>query len=116
MRRLHEGIRRKRQDLWQNNLWVLNRDNAPGRTSLLARDLLLKTKPILVTNSPNITPAIFFLFLKLQRLMKGRICHDLGDKNSAAGRVQDHSNICIISEVIRDLKKALAQVFRKRIT
>ena len=43
MRNLREAIRQKRQDLRKNKNWLLDHDNAPAYTSLLVRELLVKT-------------------------------------------------------------------------
>ena len=46
MRRLREAIRRKRTELWKNQSWILNHDNAP----MLVRDFLAKNKTIIMPN------------------------------------------------------------------
>jgi hypothetical protein len=40
LKRLREGIRRKRPDKWKKNNWFLNDDNAPAHTSLVVRQFL----------------------------------------------------------------------------
>jgi len=37
LKRLREGIRRRRPDKWKNNDWFLHHDNAPAHTSLVVR-------------------------------------------------------------------------------
>ena len=48
MRRLRETIRQKRTDLWNNQSWVLNHDNKPAHTLMLARELLTKNKTVIM--------------------------------------------------------------------
>jgi len=40
LKRLREGIRRKRPDKWKKNNWFLHHDNAPAHTSLVVRQFL----------------------------------------------------------------------------
>jgi alpha-L-fucosidase len=40
LKRLMEGIRRKRPDKWKNNNWLLHKDNMPAHTSLVVRQFL----------------------------------------------------------------------------
>jgi hypothetical protein len=40
LKRLREGIRRKRPDKWKKNNCLLHHDNAPARTSLVVRQFL----------------------------------------------------------------------------
>jgi len=71
MRRLHETIRKKRPELWNNQSWILHHDNAPVNTSLLVRDFLAKNNTVMPPYSPDLAPCDFFLFPKLKRSMKG---------------------------------------------
>jgi hypothetical protein len=40
LKRLGEGIRRKRPDKWKKNNWFLHHDNAPAHTTLVVRQFL----------------------------------------------------------------------------
>jgi hypothetical protein len=40
LKRLREGIRRKRPEKWKNNNWFLHHDNVPAHTSLVVRQFL----------------------------------------------------------------------------
>ena len=40
LKRLREGIRRRRPDKWKNNNWFLHHDNAPTHTLLVVRQFL----------------------------------------------------------------------------
>ena len=74
MRLLREAIRQKRTELWKNQSWILQHDNALAHTSMLARKFLAKNKQIIPQPpySPDLAPADFFLFSKLMTLMKGK--------------------------------------------
>ena len=40
--RLKDAVRRKSPQLWENQTWMLNHDNAPAHASLLIRSYLAK--------------------------------------------------------------------------
>jgi len=55
--------------------WMLQHDNAPSHSSFLVRDFLAKhatTVLPLPSYSPDLAPAVFFLFPKLKSALKGR--------------------------------------------
>jgi len=65
--RLRNAVRRKRPELWENQIWMLHYDNAPAHASLLISRYLAKHQTSVVTHppySPNLAPADFFLFPK----------------------------------------------------
>ena len=69
LKRLREAVRRKRPQLWTNQSWVLNHDNAPAQSSFLVRNFLAKNETTIVPQppySPDFAPADFFLFPKLE--------------------------------------------------
>ena len=75
MRCLREAIRKKRPELWKNNLWLLHHDNAPAHSSLLVRNFLAKNNTVIMPQppySPDLVPCDFLLFPRLKRPMKGR--------------------------------------------
>ncbi|UYV63013.1 hypothetical protein LAZ67_2002849 [Cordylochernes scorpioides] len=94
MRNLREAIRQKRPDLWKNKIWLLHHDNAPAHTSLLVRDLLAKNNTLISRSHriPQIWPPCdFFLFLKLERPMKGRRYATLDEIKRASKRLLEKS-------------------------
>jgi len=73
--RLRDAVRRKRPELWENQTWMLHHDNAPAHASLIIRSYLAKHQTSVVPHppySPDLAPADFFLFPKLQTTLKGR--------------------------------------------
>jgi histone-lysine N-methyltransferase SETMAR len=75
LKRLKEGIRRKRPDKWKNNNWFIHRDNAPAHTSLVVRQLLTSKNIRAIPPppySPDLAPCDFFLFPKMKLRLKGR--------------------------------------------
>ena len=50
--RLREALRRKRPELWENQTWILNHNNAPAQASLLIRSYLAKHKIPVVLHPP----------------------------------------------------------------
>jgi len=63
LQRLRVKVRWKRPELFANNSWVLQHDNAPAHTALSVREFLA-TKQITVlerpTYSPDLAPNDFF--------------------------------------------------------
>jgi transposase len=75
LKRLREAVRRKRPQLWMNQIWVLHHNNAPAHLSFLVRNFLAKNEMTVVPQppySPDLAPADFFLFPKLKSTLKGR--------------------------------------------
>jgi hypothetical protein len=95
LKRLMEGIRRKRPDKWKNNNWFLHHDNAPAHTSLVVRQFL---------TSKNITviPLPLFAWLRPLQLFpipqheitaeRTSFWHDWGDPRRIA-RGYRHTHI-----------------------
>ena len=48
MRRLREGMRQKRTELWKIQLWILRHDNAQAHTSMLVCEILAKNKTVIM--------------------------------------------------------------------
>ena len=72
--RLMDAVRKKKPELWVNQIWVLHHDNAPAHASLLIRSYLAKHQTSVVSHppySPDLAPADFFLFPKLKTTLKG---------------------------------------------
>ena len=73
--RLRDAVCSKRPELWENQTWMLHRDNSPAHASLLIRSCLAKHQPSVVPHqpySPGLAPAHFLLFPKLKSTLKGR--------------------------------------------
>ena len=70
MCQLCEAIRQKGTILWKNQSWILHYDNAPAQ--LMHRCLYVSFWPKTKQYSPNLTPGDFFLFPKLNTLLKGK--------------------------------------------
>jgi hypothetical protein len=65
-KRLREAVRRKRSQLWTNQIWVLYHENTPAHSSFLVRNFLAKNETTVVPQpsySPDLAPADFFCFL-----------------------------------------------------
>jgi len=76
MQRLREAVKKKRPDAWRENRWMLQHDNTPSHSSYLFRDFLAKHAMTVLPQppySPDLAPADFFLFPKLNSTLKG--CH-----------------------------------------
>ena len=68
-------LRRKRPESFANNSWILQHDNAPAHTALSVREFLAtKQKTVLEhpAYSPYLAPSEFFLFPKIEEILKGR--------------------------------------------
>lgn len=71
---LQEQVRRKRQELWKNDTWILHQDNTPTHNALSIKQFLAKKKiPLLEypPYSPDLAPCDFFLFPKIKSALKG---------------------------------------------
>jgi hypothetical protein len=69
LQRLREAVRKKRPDVWRENRWMLQHDNAPSHSLFLVRDFLAKHATTVLPQppySPELAPADFFLFPKAQ--------------------------------------------------
>ena len=75
LKRLREGIWRKRPDKWKKNNWFLHQDNAPAHTSFAVRQFLTSKNITVIPHppySPDLAPCRFFLFPKMKLWLKGR--------------------------------------------
>ena len=71
MRQLREAIRQKRTELWKNQSWILHHDNASVHTSMLVHEFLVKSKTIIMAQTPY-SPDLALVFPKLKTPMKGK--------------------------------------------
>ena len=85
LKRLREEVRRKRPERFANS-WILHHDNAPAHTALSVRELLATKQITYVLEhpvySPDLAPIEFFLFPKINEILKGRHFVDIDDIRS----------------------------------
>jgi hypothetical protein len=74
LKRLREGIRRKRPGKWKKNNWFLHHDIAPAHTSLVVRQFLTSKNITVIPppHSPDFAPCDFSLFPKMKLWLEGR--------------------------------------------
>jgi len=74
LRCLHESVRRKRPEKWQDGDWILHHDNGPTHTSQLVQQFLAKHGTAQLQqppHSPDLALCDFFLFPRLKKVLKG---------------------------------------------
>ena len=74
LRRLVRSVREKRRKLWETRSWLLHHDNAPAHSALKTREFLAKNNIAVlkqVPYSPDLASCYFFLFPKLNEVIKG---------------------------------------------
>ena len=85
LKKQRQKVRRKRPELFANNSWILQHDNAPAHTALSVREVLA-TKQIIVLEHPAYSPDLatsdFLLFPKMKEILKGRHFDDTDDIKS----------------------------------
>jgi hypothetical protein len=67
LRRLRENVRRLLPELWREQTWLLQHDNAPSHTSVLNQQFLAKYRMVVIPHSqysPYLAPCDFLLFPK----------------------------------------------------
>jgi len=95
LKRLREGIRRKRPDKWKKNNWFLHHDNAPAHTSLVVRQFLTSKNITMIPppfHSPDLAPCDFFLFPKMKLWLKGVVLKRLRRSTQKRKRLSTHSH------------------------
>ena len=114
--RLREALRRKRPELWENQTWILNHNNAPAQASLLIRSYLTKRQTSIVphpTYSPDLAPADVFLFPKLKNhFERTSFPNHRGDSGKCDNRTARHHRKCIPAS-IPTLEEKLGMVSRQ---
>jgi len=61
---LHEGVGRRRLEMWKSGSWVLHQDNAPAHNALSVKTILKKHKITVsehLPHSPDLAPCDFFI-------------------------------------------------------
>ena len=74
LRCLHESVRPKRPEKWQDGDWIPHNNNAPVHTSHLLQQFLAKHSTAQLQQpsySPDLTPCDFFLFSRHKKVLKG---------------------------------------------
>jgi len=74
LRHLHESVRRKRLEKWQDGDWILHHNTAPTHTSHIVQQILAKHGTAHLQQppySPDLAPSDFFLFPRLKKVLKG---------------------------------------------
>ena len=93
------GTKRKRHELWEDQTWMLHHDNAPSHASLLIRSYLAKHQTSVVPHSPyspDVAPADFFLFPRLQTTLKRRRLETLEEiQENFDNRTARHHRTCV---------------------
>jgi len=106
--RSRDAVRRKRPKLRENKIWMLHHDNAPAHASLLIRSYLAKHQTSVVPHppySPDVAPADFFLFPKLQTTLKGRRFRTIEDNQEIAIRELRAITESVFQEAFQQWKK-----------
>jgi len=92
LRRLREKLRRHRPQMWREQTWLLQHDNAPSHTSVLTHQFLAKNKIAVMPHppySPDLALWDFFLFPKMKLKLKGRRFHTIDEIQAKSQRVLD---------------------------
>jgi len=74
LQRLMRLVREKRRELWITTSWLLHHDNAPAHNTLGIREFLAKNNNAVLEQPPyfpDLAPCDFFLFPKLNEVIKG---------------------------------------------
>jgi hypothetical protein len=90
LRRLRENVRRRRPELWREQIWLLHHDNGPFQTSVLTQQFLAKYKMAVIphpTYPPDLASCDFFLFQKMNLKLKGRRFDTIEQIQAASQRV-----------------------------
>ena len=89
LKRLRDAVRRKRPRFWSSDDWLLHHENAPVHSSILGQEFLAKLKIVQLRQllySPDLTPCVFWMFLKLKMALKGKRFDDIETIQSNATR------------------------------
>jgi len=95
LKRLREGIRRKRPDKWKNNNWFLHHDNAPDNTPLVFRKFLTSKNITVIPHPPiRLTSPLLIFPIPQDEITAERASfwHDWGDPRRIA-RGYGHTQI-----------------------
>ena len=97
LKRLREGIRRKRPDKWKKKNWFLHHDNAPAHTSFVVRKFLTSKIIIVIppSYSPDLAPATFSCSPRLNYGSKGVVVTRLRRSTQKRKKLSTHSYLRI---------------------
>jgi hypothetical protein len=97
LKRLREGIQRKRPDKWKKNNWFLHHDNAPAHTSFVARQFLTSKNITVTPHTPPIRltlpPATFSYSPRWNYGWKGVTLTWLRSSTQERKRLSTHSHL-----------------------
>jgi len=100
-RRLRDAVKRKRPEKWKSCSSFLLHDNAPAHRLILVMDFLAKDNVTTLEHppySPDMDPAVSYLFTRMESALKGRRFCDATD---------------IVKNATEKLKKLSQNVFQK---
>jgi hypothetical protein len=89
---MRENVRRRRPELWREQTWLLQHENAPSHISALTQQFLAKQKMALnphPTNSPHLAPCDFLLLPTINLKLKGRRFDTIEEIKAEPPRVPD---------------------------
>ncbi len=89
LRKFREAMRRKCQDTWNNQSFLLLQDNAPAHVSNMALDYFHRVKMTLLSHppySPDLAPCDFWLFPMLKKQIRGHRFQSLDDLKTTVVR------------------------------
>jgi len=87
LKRLKQWVNRVRKDIAAD--WLLHHDNAPSHTCLLVHEHLAKNNLAMLPQPPysrDLSPADFFLFLRIKGALKGRHFGTVNNMKEASTR------------------------------
>lgn len=108
MHRLREAICKKRPELWADNSWYLHHENASAHTALILREHFAKNSTNIVPQppySPDLAPCDFWLFPKLNRLLRGHRFESIEEIERESVRVLNAIPESDYSNCFEDWKK-----------
>jgi histone-lysine N-methyltransferase SETMAR len=74
LEKLREIVRWKRPEMFANNSCIMHHDNSPADTALAVREFLATKQTTVFEHpaySPDLAPSDFFLFHKINEILKG---------------------------------------------
>ena len=112
LRKLGDAIRSKRKEKLRTSAWFLLHDNAPAHWSVLVKDFLTNNNVTILQQlpqSPDLSPADFYLLPRLKSTLKGRrFCDTTGFIKNATEELKRLSEI-VSQECSRQLYSQVSQ-------
>ena len=108
LRKIVPEIRRKKADLWKENLLILHHDNGTSHKAIIVNEFLAKNSTNIIEQPPyshNMTPADFFSFQNLKLPLRGNCFQSLKDTKENSRRelksIPENANESLISNARR---------------